>query len=253
MDVWIKKKDEGQDGQEKVSLQKVAEMPQGTSFGELAIMDAVLKPRSATIRCTEDCHFLVLDRDIYKQVLGDDEKRELDATIDFLRLNPLFKVWSAYALRSWVALFRRREKFQRNAIIYREKDKADDIYLIRSGQVLSTKAITMQERQEGDESLVLDDEDQVIAVARSSKIKTKEIAIFGPGEIIGEEESYQAYKAEAEKAKRDEMKKSRSSKKNVEKALPSRETTMIALSPIVELWIIPAKVREFENIFVTIS
>jgi len=247
VNVLIKKKEEEEEqGSPKVSLQKVAELPQGAAFGELAIMDNILKPRSATITCKEDCHFLVLDRDIYKQVLGDDEKRELEATIDFLRLNPLFKVWSSYTLRSWVALFRRKEVYQRNAIIYREGDRADDIYLIRSGQVLSTKAITMKQRQEGDESLVLDDEDQVIAVARSSKIKTKEIALFGPGEIIGEEESYGAYKMESERPKKEDApaaKRSKSAKRIVNKPLPTRETTMIASSPNVELWIIPAKVN----------
>ena len=49
-------------------MREVAEKFTGDSFGELALIED--KPRTATIICKEECHFAVLDRDNYKEILG---------------------------------------------------------------------------------------------------------------------------------------------------------------------------------------
>lgn len=47
---------------------EVAEKLTGDSFGELALIED--KPRTATIICKEVCHFAILDRMSYKEILG---------------------------------------------------------------------------------------------------------------------------------------------------------------------------------------
>lgn len=60
----------------RLTVSKVEEAPlfieftqlkSGKSFGELALIKN--KPRAATIRCVEDCHFAVMSKDDYEKVL----------------------------------------------------------------------------------------------------------------------------------------------------------------------------------------
>lgn len=225
------------------NLQVIAEVTTGGSFGELAIIDSALRPRTATIKAKEECHLLVLERKAFSKILGAEEKRKLEDTVEFFAANPVFKAWSTFALKSWGYIFRMQYSYLRNAVLYREGDRADDIYLIKSGEVLCTKVVTMHKRTKGDESLVLDDEDQVVSVAKASTVKSVEIAIFGPGELFGEEESYESYKAENERKLREMMPKSHNTKHvPTEEDLPKRETTMTVISSSAEIWKIPAKV-----------
>lgn len=46
----------------------VAKLNDGASFGELALIDN--KPRTATIRCLKNCHFIILSRHDYERILG---------------------------------------------------------------------------------------------------------------------------------------------------------------------------------------
>ncbi len=48
------------------------------------------KPRAATIRCTENSHFMVLSKADYNRVIGKIEKRVLHEKINFLRNIPVF-------------------------------------------------------------------------------------------------------------------------------------------------------------------
>lgn len=56
-----------EDGLERLTPTKVAKIPAGASFGELAIMEETKKPRKATIRSSEDtdCHFATLTREVF--------------------------------------------------------------------------------------------------------------------------------------------------------------------------------------------
>ena len=40
----------------------------GDSFGELALLDN--KPRAASIRCIENCHFAVLEKSNFQEILS---------------------------------------------------------------------------------------------------------------------------------------------------------------------------------------
>ncbi len=47
----------------------------GDSFGELALLNE--KPRSATIICTENCLFGVIDKNNFKQILSQKEEEKI--------------------------------------------------------------------------------------------------------------------------------------------------------------------------------
>lgn len=51
-----------------VDMIKIKIMTKGQSFGELALLDN--KPRSATIICEEKCHFAVLDKQYFVEILS---------------------------------------------------------------------------------------------------------------------------------------------------------------------------------------
>jgi CRP-like cAMP-binding protein len=64
----------------------------GESFGELALIKDV--PRAATITCTEEASFAVLDKESYKRVLLKSELKAKAKIDDFLQSIPLFKSWN---------------------------------------------------------------------------------------------------------------------------------------------------------------
>ena len=53
---------------ERNVLTEVRVLEIGNSFGELALMEN--KPRAATIKCKENCHFAVLDKQFFLHILS---------------------------------------------------------------------------------------------------------------------------------------------------------------------------------------
>ena len=68
----------------------------GDFFGELALITN--KPRAATIRCLQDCHFAVIQKEDYQKVLQKIEQKNLIKKIEFLHSLPFFKVWTRTSL-----------------------------------------------------------------------------------------------------------------------------------------------------------
>ena len=240
----------------ELELQKVGELGPGDSFGEVALMDSDLKPRSATVICKTDSVFLVIDEKVYSRILAEDDRKKLQETVEFLKLNSMFKLWSSNALKNWGNLFKRKEMYCRNTVLYKEGDPADDIFIIKSGQVVCTKNIAIK-KSEQDGSLYVDNNGQIVAVERNATTKQIEIAVFGVGELIGEEEHCTAIQNEnIRKSKIDHTVKSYVNKSSSNKAsskaaniqtnsyeTPKRETTMTVMSSMAEIWVIPAKVK----------
>lgn len=53
---------------EIIEMKEVVALGSGNSFGELALL--YHKPRAATITCKEDCHFAVLEKDAFNEILS---------------------------------------------------------------------------------------------------------------------------------------------------------------------------------------
>ncbi len=237
---------QNEQGEIVVQEEKKYELVAGESFGDSALQTAASLLRKETIFAKKDCHFIVISHSIFKNAINDYYRHVNDETLEFMMQNPFFGMWSSFAMKSWLSLFKRKEDLKRNAVIYTEKDKAEDVYFIRSGHVICTKTLMIHERQKDNESLILDDENNVIAIARDSTVKPVQIAVLKPGQIFGEEECYTHYKAETTRRPREEIWR-KGLLKLVNKAPehPNRESTMIVGSSTAEIWVIPAKVSLF--------
>ena len=55
---------------------EVVSLKSGKSFGELALIKN--KPRAATIKCSEDCHFAVMNKTDYERILSKIEQKNLE-------------------------------------------------------------------------------------------------------------------------------------------------------------------------------
>lgn len=146
------------EGENKLVSIEVAKIPAGGSFGELSLIEAQLKPRAASIICKEDCHFAVLDKKPYQQILGLSEKKKINIQVDFLIGLPIFSSWPRHSLKPMIYLFKQRTH-NKGYVIYKEGDSDTNIYAIRSGEVKFTKKITIKPR--GDDEILLDEKSQV--------------------------------------------------------------------------------------------
>jgi len=140
----------------KLPLPKVEEAPlfieftqlkSGKSFGELALIKN--KPRAATIRCVEDCHFAVMSKDDYEKVLQKIEMKKIQKNIEFMHQLPFFKVWTKTSLSKLQYSFEQRA-FIRNQVVFREGEEAAFVYIIRSGDFEVTKRFKKEEVKEVD-------------------------------------------------------------------------------------------------------
>jgi CRP-like cAMP-binding protein len=75
---------------------EVVTLRSGKSFGELALIKN--KPRAASIKCLEDCHFAVMNKSDYQKVLSRIEQKNLNKIIDFLHSLPYLRPWTRTAL-----------------------------------------------------------------------------------------------------------------------------------------------------------
>eukprot|EP01017_Pseudomicrothorax_dubius_P017296 TRINITY_DN19565_c0_g1_i1.p1 TRINITY_DN19565_c0_g1~~TRINITY_DN19565_c0_g1_i1.p1 ORF type:complete len:687 (+),score=110.64 TRINITY_DN19565_c0_g1_i1:79-2139(+) len=107
VNVRIKKK--GADGKEEERL--IATLYDGGHFGELAMMGTAAKAKSnetagyqertkraATIEAAEDCHFLMLPRDQFKEILMTQIQAELDSKLKVLLCIPFLENSTPFSL-----------------------------------------------------------------------------------------------------------------------------------------------------------
>ena len=242
------------EGNSGLKTQYVSEINVGASFGELALTEEVLLPRPVTISCKEGCHLAVLDRKQYKKIISNAEKNYITTQLSFLLEIPLFQPLSEHMLKSWLSLFEKKV-YNLKHTFYKEGEQPQEVYLVRSGQVMCKKRITMPRKFEDSNVLVVNSRDNSLRLEEKEPLYQEvKIAILGPGEIFGEEEAFAEFKIAKDKdimsyrghrlKKRIEgMDKMTSTEAQMlESIKPTRETTMILSSFEAEIWSVPAKV-----------
>jgi CRP-like cAMP-binding protein len=162
-------------------LTEVLRLESGASFGELALEQN--KPRSASIKCIEDCHLAVLDKADYKKILLNFVKEKQMELVDFLQSLPLFSKCTKETIRKLTFFFKERICFK-NHIIYREGDPAEFVYIIRTGEFKFFKRLILSKSA----STSLLGRKILANTLRKNEVSTAPIVILGNGEIFGEEE-----------------------------------------------------------------
>ena len=111
---------------------QVAKLVDGSSFGELALLEQ--KPRAATIRCLTNSHFMVLSKNDYNRVIGKIERRTYNDKINFLRNIPVFSLLTRTSLGKMTYYFETKNCI-RDAILYKEGDPAEYVYIVKQGEL----------------------------------------------------------------------------------------------------------------------
>jgi len=176
------------EGKEVLVSEKISELKEGMLFGELAIMEEILKPRKATIKTksTSDCVLVTLERDHYQRILGH-MTQEINAHVDFLEGLSHFKNtgWTKRTLQNIVKNFD-KHIYPRNHVIYKEGDPCDFVFLIKSGEVRCSKAVRMT----GDtKNFVVDENSNLYPFDEAPAKKVAEVSIMASGQLFGEEEA----------------------------------------------------------------
>lgn len=161
-------------GKNELEPTEVAQLSAGESFGELSLMETMMKPRAATIRCKEDSHFAVLDKKPYQEILGLAEKKKLDLQIDFLHGLDVFRDvgWTRHAIKPIILLFK-HQKFPLGHVVYNEGEQSDLIMVIRTGEVKFTKKLAINPR--APESIIVNEKSEVVSQENKPIVKVVEV------------------------------------------------------------------------------
>lgn len=152
------------------------------SFGELALIRK--QPRSATIKCLENCQFIVLQKADYLQILGKVEEKKLEEIVSFLHSISLFSSWTKKSLEKLSYHFKSKV-YHRNQTVYKEGDTPEEFYIIKKGEFeFSKKQHTPKNQKHEAFSIGM----SVRKVALTSLKITPKVALLSVGEIFGDEE-----------------------------------------------------------------
>jgi CRP-like cAMP-binding protein len=160
---------------DSMEMKEIIKFKSGSSFGDLALIDN--KPRAASIRTLETCHFAVLDRSNYQRILASIMKQKKMELVDFLQTQSIFKSFTKGSLAKLSYCFEEKN-FGKDFILFHEGNKVDFLYLVKSGEVKLTKKIVMKKVDfEGCNKY----KDQL-----NKKFTQKaEISLMGEGEFLG--------------------------------------------------------------------
>lgn len=106
---------------------------EGGAFGELALITG--KPRTATVKCEEDCLFGVLDKRNFQTVMNSLHLKEINEKIEFLKNIPLFTNLSTKILTSLVYSLEPKIYYKGN-VLYKEMEVPIGIFVVKSGDFL---------------------------------------------------------------------------------------------------------------------
>ena len=107
----------------------------GKAFGEQALLkNNDLALRAATIKCTKDCHFAVMSKEDFQNILKNKIKKSKLDQMEVLQSLPFFRVWTKTQLLKLVNFIIEPKQYVKNQIVYNEGDISDSIYIIRQGE-----------------------------------------------------------------------------------------------------------------------
>ncbi|EAS06504.2 cyclic nucleotide-binding domain protein (macronuclear) [Tetrahymena thermophila SB210] len=141
------------------------ELEQGSAFGEMGLLLKV--PRTATILSLEDTDFVCMSKQNYQQIIKSLENYKLEQKIQFFHQVLHFDL-KIEEFGKLCIDFSQKKKFIKDQHIFKEGDKANEVLVIKSGEIELYKNI----------------------VGKDGKKKKIQLSYIGAGEIIGVEEIF---------------------------------------------------------------
>lgn len=107
------------------------------SFGPGTIFGQLKKSENYGLTISENCVFAVLSNDVYYNIVKTQEDIQLEK-IEFLKSLEIFKSWGRKAVKKAAKAFEKIE-YRKGAIVYKESDVPDNIYLVKEGEFKLTQ------------------------------------------------------------------------------------------------------------------
>lgn len=133
---------------DETHMRTVVQLHSGMSFGELALIKD--QPRAASIYCETDCHFAVLSKEDYMNVIGKLEARKLDIFIEFLHSIPTFRNWTKKKLELLTYHFA-KVNYKRKQVVFAIDSQAKYVYIVTSGEFELSKPVVVKNSTEHNE------------------------------------------------------------------------------------------------------
>lgn len=174
-----------QDGVFKYHL--VGNFGPGNVFGEVGLL--MRKPRSASVICNSDTDFAILTSEDYAKILEAVDKREMEERMEFFIQNLFQELQREVAIR--LSYMFKKSKLMKGNYVYKQGEKANDIFLIKKGEVQIYTKIKDSEKEKKIESV--NELVKAMYHQHENKIKQEKFTIInlsklGFGQSFGEED-----------------------------------------------------------------
>jgi CRP-like cAMP-binding protein len=121
---------------------EVVQFSKGGSFGELALESS--KPRAASIKCKQPCHFVVLEKSDYNRLILKLIRDKRNNLVSFLQSLPIFSKITKGTIAKLTYNFREKE-YTQGQTVYREGERASDVYIVIEGEFLFLKKVRVDD------------------------------------------------------------------------------------------------------------
>ena len=110
----------------------------GDCFGELALISS--GKRAASVLCREDCHFAVLEREDYKDILGAIQGKTMQEKMEAVRKYPVFAQFTEDSITQLTYLFKTRT-LKVGQDLYLAGQTVNEVFLVKAGAFRLYKSI----------------------------------------------------------------------------------------------------------------
>lgn len=162
--------------------QQVGELSTGDTFGERAIMLSI--PRAASIQCASACHLAVLNASDYRKILDNMFEEKFDSIVEVLKKLPILQGFSKNYVQR-LGYYFKQKKYRKGQFVYKEKDKADCIFIIQDGEfrILKSIKVTIKSPKAFPEKSLLKTKNHAVVSQLASLFKGE---MFGEEDILNE-------------------------------------------------------------------
>ena len=152
----------------------MATLDQGTVFGEKGIDEG--NPRNATIVCSTHCHFGVINKRDYIEILRDVSKIEAEQRRSYI-VNKVFKRAVSDSLASRLAydFFKFETDYNAKEVIFLQGTRPEFVYILKKGEVIISRTEMMSTKDTKCELMV-----------ERKMTQNFDLAIIKEGEIFGD-------------------------------------------------------------------